>query len=75
MVWWCNKHEQHSIDDICWKCDNDRAQPLKDAFLAGWSARDNLFKPANKRWDEKRDEALNQFINKRKYKLRGIHDT
>ena len=75
MVWWCTKHEQHSIDDLCPGCNRDNVHQRDDAFLAGWAARDNLFRPANKRWDEKRDEALNQFINKRKYKLRGIHDT
>ena len=36
-------------------------ETLEEAFLAGWQARDRLFKSANKRWDEKRDEALDEF--------------
>ena len=38
MVWYCYKHKQHSIDDVCWKCDEDRMQPQVDAWLAGWDA-------------------------------------
>ena len=42
MPWWCNKHEQHSCDDVCWQCDRDHDQPYIDAFNAGWDARHEI---------------------------------
>jgi len=42
MPWWCDKHKQHSCDDICWKCDSDHDQPYIDAFLAGWDSRHEI---------------------------------
>ena len=75
MFWWCDKHKQDiKINNLCPKCDNKNLHQRNNAFLAGWQARDGLFRLANKRWDIKRDKALNEFINK-KHKLKGTHDT
>lgn len=53
-----------------------KQKELKEAFLAGWEARDNLFKPANERWNTLRDEALAAFYEKQESKgtLKGIHE-
>lgn len=48
---------------------------LEKAFLAGWGARDHLYRPANDRWNSIRDEALAEFIKKQisTEPLKGTH--
>ena len=29
MVWWCDKHKCHSIDDLCSRCMEERDAPWK----------------------------------------------
>lgn len=77
MPWWCDKHNQHSTDDVCWQCDQDHDQPYIDAFLAGWEARHILY--SNESSDEKKQEQLRKWKENNKdllhTRLRGTHDT
>lgn len=76
MVWWCTKHEQHSCDDVCWKCDHDHDQPYIDAFNAGWDARQELY--SSEATEEKKDEQLAAWKIKNQSlllcTLRGVHE-
>lgn len=75
MVWWCNKHERHSIDDVCWGCNKDHDQPYIDAFNAGWDARNALY--SSESTEERKQEQLiewkrnNQSLH---HKLKGVHE-
>lgn len=74
MVWYCYKHKQHSIDDVCYKCDEDAMQPQVDAWLAGWDARHNLY--SNESSEEKKQEQLVEFKNTLRHgRLKGTHDS
>ncbi len=76
MVWWCTEHEQHSCDDICWKCDRDHDQPYLDAFKAGWDARHELYSSDSS--EEKKQEQLEEWMRINhsllRRRLRGIHE-
>jgi hypothetical protein len=73
MVWYCNKHKRHSIDDVCFQCDEDAIQPQVDAWLAGWDARHNLY--SSDASHEKRDEQLSEFKNTLRHgRLKGSHE-
>ena len=78
MPWWCEKHKQHSCDDICWKCDNDHDQPYIDAFNAGWDARHETRFTTDETPDEKKQAQLLEWKIKNKSllltRLRGTHD-
>lgn len=77
MPWWCDKHKQHSCDEVCWKCDQDHDQPYIDAFNSGWDARHNS-RFLDDSVEEKKDADLlawkikNQSLLLRR--LRGTHD-
>lgn len=70
MPWWCDKHKQHSMDDVCSGCDND--QYLKDfrGFKAGIAYGENPEKFPTDR------EAYDHWKKKHRFKgkLRGIHE-
>ena len=46
---------------------------LEEIFLAGWEARDQLYRPASERWNAERDQALADFIQRKTEPLRGTH--
>ena len=74
MVWYCHKHSQHSIDDVCWRCDEDAMQPQLDAWREGWEARHNIY--SNEASEEKLQEQLAEFkATLRSGRLKGTHDT
>lgn len=68
MIWYCYKHEQHSCDAICWKCDRDHDQSYIDAFNAGWDARQALYNSEST--EEKKDEQLTEWKRNNKSLLR-----
>jgi hypothetical protein len=76
MVWWCDKHSQHSCDDICWQCEQEHDQPYIDAFNAGWEARHELYSKED--FEKKKKEHLEIWKSDNKpllhVKLRGSHD-
>lgn len=47
---------------------------LEEAFLAGWKVRDNLFRPANERWNEIRDQKLIEWLIHTDKPLKGTHN-
>lgn len=77
MVWYCRKHEQHSIDDACWRCDQEHDQPYIDAWLAGWQARHSV--PHGDHSQEQMEKDLAKWKNENSHllhtRLRGTHDT
>lgn len=38
MVWFCRKHEKHSIDDSCPDCVREPIEAEKRIFMAGYQA-------------------------------------
>lgn len=84
MPWWCNKHEQHSCDDICWQCEQEHDQPFIDAFNAGWNARHEIEVDAGTAFtgeasEEKKHLQLLEWKIKNQSllhtRLRGTHDS
>jgi len=75
MVWWCDKHKQHSCDDICWQCEQDHDQPYIDAFNEGWEARHELY--SSEASEEKKKEQLELWKSNNKsllhVRLKGSH--
>ena len=76
MVWYCNKHKQHSCDDVCWKCDQEHDIKYIDAFNAGWDARESEY--SSDATPEKRKEHLAKWKEENKNllrrRLKGSHD-
>jgi len=74
MVWYCYKHKQHSIDDVCWKCDEEAIQPLLDAWREGWEARHNIY--SSDASEEKLEEQMAEFrTTLHRGGLKGTHDS
>ena len=83
MPWWCDKHKQHSCDEVCWQCDNDHDQPYIDAFNSGWDARHEVEVDAGNTFtgeasENKKAADLLEWKIKNKSllhtRLRGTHD-
>jgi hypothetical protein len=73
MVWFCNKHKCHSIDDVCRQCDEEAIQPQVDAWLAGWESRDSMY---SSEADEFKESQLAEFKNTLRHgRLKGTHDS
>ncbi len=74
MVWYCTKHKQHSIDDVCYQCDEDSMQPQLDAWREGWEARHNIY--SSDASEEKLQEQLAEFKSTLRHsRLKGTHDS
>ena len=74
MVWYCTKHKRHSIDDVCYQCDEDAMQPQLDAWLAGWDARHNT--PNSLATDELREQQYSDYKSSLRHgQLKGTHDS
>ena len=59
MPWWCDRHKQHSMDDVCGGCEKDSYLRDFPGFKAGlsYASRINEFKTesaAYDHWKEKR---------------------